>query len=101
MAISKAEISEVAHLGRLEMDGAELEKFTTQLQNILEYASMLNELDLDGVEPTYHAVPMKNVFREDAVRPSLPVEDVLACAPEPVGDFFGVPRIIDEGEGGA
>ncbi len=45
------------------------------------------------------SMPIKNVLREDEVRPSLPVEEVLANAPEPVGDFFSVPKIIDEGEG--
>jgi len=99
MAISKDEIREVALLARLEMDDAELEKFTGQLQNILDFASMLNELDIENVEPTFHAVPMKNVFREDFVQPSLPVEDVLANAPDPIGDFFSVPKIIDEGDG--
>ena len=63
MAISKDEIREVALLARLEMDDAELEKFTGQLQNILDFASMLNELDIENVEPTFHAVPMKNVFQ--------------------------------------
>jgi aspartyl-tRNA(Asn)/glutamyl-tRNA(Gln) amidotransferase subunit C len=99
MAITREDIAEVAHLSRLEMDAAELDKFTEQLQGILEYASMLNELDMADVEPTFHAVPMKNVFREDIVKPSLPIEDVLGNAPDPVGNFFGVPRIIDEGEG--
>lgn len=99
MAISRDEIAEVANLSRLEMDDAELDRFTGQLQKILEYASMLNELDIENVEPTSHAVPVANVLREDESRPSLPVEEVLENAPDPVGNFFSVPRIIDDGEG--
>ena len=99
MAITRDQVAETAHLGRLAMDDAELDKFTGQLQNILEYASMLNELDIEGVEPMSHAVPIRNIFREDKSRPGLPVTDVLEGAPDAVGDFFSVPKIIDEGEG--
>ena len=98
-AISKKEVEEVAFLGRLEMSDAELDMFTGQLSQILEYASMLNELDIADVEPTSHVIPMKNVFREDVARESYPIEKVLANAPEPSGSFFRVPRVIDEGEG--
>ncbi|HOX29304.1 MAG TPA: Asp-tRNA(Asn)/Glu-tRNA(Gln) amidotransferase subunit GatC [bacterium] len=99
MAITRKDVSDVAILSRLKMSPEELDKFTDQLGNILEYASMLNELDLTGVEPTSHVIPMKNVFREDEVKESYPVEKVLANAPEALGDFFLVPKVIDEGEG--
>ena len=99
MKVTKEDIRDVALLSRLEMDDAELEKFTGQMQKILEFASMLGELDMTDVEPTFHAAPMKNVLREDVALPSLPVEDVLANAPDPMGDFFSVPKIIDEGDG--
>jgi len=99
MAISRKEVAQVAFLGRLEMSDEELEMFTVQLSQILEYASMLDELDISEVAPTSHVIPMKNVFREDVVRDSYPIEKVLANAPEPFGDFFRVPKVIDEGEG--
>jgi aspartyl-tRNA(Asn)/glutamyl-tRNA(Gln) amidotransferase subunit C len=98
-AISKKEVEEVAFLSRLEMSDAELDMFTGQLSQILEYASMLNELNIADVEPTSHVIPMKNVFREDIALDSYPIEKVLANAPEPSGNFFRVPRVIDEGEG--
>lgn len=99
MRLTRDDVAGVAHLARLEMDGAELDKFTGQLQKILDFASTLDELDLSGVEPTFHAVPINNVFREDVAKESLSVEDALRNAPDPVGDFFSVPKIIDEGEG--
>ncbi|MFA6451325.1 MAG: Asp-tRNA(Asn)/Glu-tRNA(Gln) amidotransferase subunit GatC [bacterium] len=99
MAISRDEVKQVAFLSRLEMSDDELGKFTGQLSQILEYASMLNELDMEDVPPTSHVVPMKNVFREDVAKESYPIEKVLANAPEPLGNFFRVPRVIDDGEG--
>lgn len=99
MSISRDQVRDVAHLSRLEMNDDELDRFTVQLQAILDYASKLDALDISGVEPTSHAVPVANVLREDKARPSLPVEAGLDQAPEPQGPFFTVPRIIDEGEG--
>jgi aspartyl-tRNA(Asn)/glutamyl-tRNA(Gln) amidotransferase subunit C len=98
MAITKKDVEEIALLSRLEMSDEELEMMTTQLSQILEYASMLNELDIRDVEPTMHAVPLTNVLRDDVAKESLPLEKVLANAPESFGGFFRVPRIIDEGE---
>jgi aspartyl-tRNA(Asn)/glutamyl-tRNA(Gln) amidotransferase subunit C len=99
MAITREDVREVAFLSRLEMTEEELDKFTGQLGDILEYASMLNELDIAGVEPTSHAAPLKNVFRDDVMKESCPVEKALANAPEPFGNFFRVPRVIEEAEG--
>ncbi len=94
MGISKEEVLHVAHLARLEFSEEEVELFTTQLADILDYVAQLNELDTSEIEPTYHAVPMSNVFRKDEVKPSSPVEDVLANAPERENGFFVVPKVI-------
>jgi aspartyl-tRNA(Asn)/glutamyl-tRNA(Gln) amidotransferase subunit C len=99
MSISRDQVRDVAHLSRLEMQDDELDRFTVQLQAILDYASRLDALDISDVAPTSHVVPVANVLREDKARPSLPVAKALEQAPEPSGDFFTVPRIIDEGEG--
>lgn len=96
MAISKDDVKHIAKLARLEMPDAELDLFKMELNDILEYAAKLNELDLDGVEPTSHSISVKNVFRDDEPRPSIPVEDALSNAPDPHQHFFGVPRIIEE-----
>ena len=95
MKISREEIEHVANLARLRFGGAELEKFTDQLNTILTYIDKLNELDTSEVEPTYHVLDLVNVFREDQVQPSLPRETALANAPERADGFFQVPRIIE------
>lgn len=98
MAINRDDVRHIAELARLDMADEELDTFTGQLNDILEYAAKLNELKqkLEGVEPTSHAVPVKNVFRDDEPRPSIPAGDALSNAPDPRRNFFGVPRIIEE-----
>ena len=67
-----------------------------QLDAILNYVDKLNELETRDVPPTSHAIPMTNVFREDAVRPCLSQEEALANAPDRQEGFFRVPRILEE-----
>jgi len=67
-----------------------------QLNGILGYIDKLRVLDTTGVEPTSHAVPLVNVMRDDATRPCLPPDEALANAPERSGQFFRVPKIIEE-----
>jgi aspartyl-tRNA(Asn)/glutamyl-tRNA(Gln) amidotransferase subunit C len=86
----------VARLARLSLDEAELERMRAQLSTILQYIDKLRGLDTDAVEPTAHAVPLVNVMREDAVEPCFPREDMLANAPDRAGEFFRVPRIIED-----
>jgi aspartyl-tRNA(Asn)/glutamyl-tRNA(Gln) amidotransferase subunit C len=95
MKISRQEVEHVARLARLRFQEEELEKFTRQLDAILDHISKLNRLDLEGVEPTYHVLDLVNVLREDVVVPSLPREVALANAPERADGFFKVPRIIE------
>jgi aspartyl-tRNA(Asn)/glutamyl-tRNA(Gln) amidotransferase subunit C len=94
MKITKAEVEYVARLARLEFSERDKELFTTQLNSILDYVGKLGELDTTGVEPTSHAMDVTNVFREDAVGRSLPVEEALSNAPESEDGFFVVPRVI-------
>ncbi len=95
MKISKEDVEHVAKLARLRLTEEEKGKFGKQLNQILEYVEKLNELNIDGVEPTSHVVPLKNVLREDEVKPSLSEEDALSNAPDKKGNFFKVPRIIE------
>jgi aspartyl-tRNA(Asn)/glutamyl-tRNA(Gln) amidotransferase subunit C len=94
--ITREDVEHVAELARLELTSAEKEQFIAQLNSILTYIEKLNELDTAGVEPTSHVLPMSNVFRDDAVRPSLDRAAVLHNAPEASHFFFKVPRIIEE-----
>lgn len=92
--ITRADVEHVALLARLELSEKEKEIYTEQLAKILEYAAVLQELDTADVPPTAHVLPLHNVFREDRVGDHLPVDEVLANAPDREGNYFKVPRII-------
>jgi len=91
----KMDIEKVARLARLELSEEEKEIFGNQMEQILTYMEQLNRLDTSGVEPTSHAIPIDNVFRDDEVKPSFPHEEVLAIAPDEEEGHFKVPRIIE------
>jgi aspartyl-tRNA(Asn)/glutamyl-tRNA(Gln) amidotransferase subunit C len=95
MQISVRDVEHIARLARLELTPDEKELFAGQMGVILGYVEKLKELDTDDIEPTSHAIPMENVFREDIVQPSIGLEKALANAPERTGAFFSVPRVIE------
>lgn len=95
MKLTREEVLHVARLAMLQISEEETAMYTEQLNSILEYANQLNKLDTSDVMPTAHAVPLKNVLREDAVRPGLPQEEVLANAPEAEEGMFRVPKVIE------
>ncbi|MBP1728502.1 MAG: gatC [Deltaproteobacteria bacterium] len=95
MKITRKEVEHVALLARLQLDEAEINTFTGQMDAILAYVEKLNELDTAGIVPTSHAVPMENAFRTDEVRPSIGVANALANAPDRVEGFFRVPKVIE------
>jgi len=94
--ISREEVQHVARLARLHLTDEEAERMREQLDAILAYIDKLRELDVEGVEPTAHAVPLVNVMRDDVLVPCLPQEQALANAPDRAGEFFRVPRIIED-----
>ena len=96
MKISKKEVLDTAELARLEFKESELEKFTEQLGNILEYIEDLNELDTEGIEPTSHGVEFPTPLREDKVVQLITTDEVLRNAPEREEDFFVVPKVIED-----
>ncbi len=93
--ITIAEVEHVANLARLTFDKAEEEKLAEQLARILDYIEQLNELDTESVEPTSHAIPVKNVVRPDVVGQSLTQDEALANAPSNVDGLFEVPKIVE------
>ena len=95
MAAAEIDIKYVAHLARLHLTPDEEKKLGAQLGHILGYIEKLKELNVTGVEPTAHAVPMVNVTRADAIRPSLPHDDALRNAPQQAGGLFIVPKIVE------
>ncbi|HNW92523.1 MAG TPA: Asp-tRNA(Asn)/Glu-tRNA(Gln) amidotransferase subunit GatC [bacterium] len=88
-------VRHVARLSRLELTDAEAAGYQRTLGDILAYIGKLNQLDTTGIEPLATVLPLQNVMREDAARPSLPADAALANAPDRSGDFYRVPRIIE------
>lgn len=95
MKITCEEVVHVARLAMLEISGEEVALYTEQLNAILEYADKLKSLETEGVEPTAHVLPLRNVFREDEIRPGLPREEALANAPAEEEGLFRVPRVME------
>ena len=95
MKINGPEVEHIAHLARLEFADDEIESFTDQLNGILEYFDKLQKVDTSSVEPTSHAIPVKNAFWEDQAVASVPRDHGMANAPEQEGAHFRVPRIIE------
>ena len=91
MAITREEVLHVAKLARLELTDEEVERLTGELGAILEAVGKVSELDLSDVPPTSHPLALVNVWDEDEPRPSLPLDDVFANAPQREGDLFRVP----------
>lgn len=89
------DVGYVANLARIELTDEEKAQFQTQLGEVLTYVHQLDELDLDGIEPTAHGMPMFNVLREDVIEPSLPHDAVMANAPKSSNGHIAVPKIMD------
>ena len=96
MAITKDTVKYVADLARIGLDEEELDHFTRQLDRILEYVHKLKKVDVSQLEPASHVLEMKNVYREDQVKASLPAREVIKNAPAREGYLFKVKKIIDE-----
>jgi aspartyl-tRNA(Asn)/glutamyl-tRNA(Gln) amidotransferase subunit C len=96
MSLTREEVLHVARLARLSLSEAEVDRLRDQLGGILDYIRQLDTLDTGDVAPTSHAVEMGTPFRDDAVRPFGDKEAILSNAPDRVGDYFRVPRIIED-----
>ena len=92
--ILKKEVEYAARLARLKLSETEKGAHAEQLNKILGYMGKLNQLDTTHIKPTSHVVEMRNVFREDIVKPSLPVDNALQNAPDKKDNFFRVPKVI-------
>ena len=75
--LNKDDVEKVAGLARLKLTDDEIAEMTKKLGQVIDYVAMLDEVDVSGVEPMAHVADVANVFREDAVRESLPREDAL------------------------
>ena len=97
--LSRSDVEHVAHLARLGLTAAELALLEGQLNHILDQYTKLAELDTDAIEPTAQTIELENILREDAVMPSLPVDEVLRNAPAAAGGYVVSPPILS-GESG-
>jgi aspartyl-tRNA(Asn)/glutamyl-tRNA(Gln) amidotransferase subunit C len=88
-------LDHVANLARINLTAEEKARFGAQLGDVLGYISLLNEVDVDGVEPTAHAFPVVNVWSEDVPEAGLSVEDALRNAPEKRDNMFAVPKVVE------
>ncbi|HEX4245560.1 MAG TPA: Asp-tRNA(Asn)/Glu-tRNA(Gln) amidotransferase subunit GatC [Acidimicrobiales bacterium] len=94
--LTREDVAHVASLARLHLSDDELDLFTGQLASVLDHAADVASLDLAGVSPTAHPLPVANVFRPDEPRPSLDRDELLAEAPSVEDNRFRVPRILGE-----
>ena len=98
--ITRADVEHVAGLARLSLTDDEAASMASDLDTILEYAELLQELDTSDVEPTSHADPLATPMREDIVMSGIDPRVALANAPEQKGDAFVVPRVIGADDAG-
>ncbi|OAN40181.1 Asp-tRNA(Asn)/Glu-tRNA(Gln) amidotransferase subunit GatC [Mycolicibacterium iranicum] len=96
--ISRDEVAHLARLARLALTDSELDGFAGQLDAILGHVSQIQAVDVTGVEATGNPLKDVNVFRPDALAPSLTQDEALAAAPNAVEGRFAVPRILGEPE---
>lgn len=95
MSVSKEDVKHIAVLSRLTVPEGELDKFTEQFNQILNYADKMQKLDTKGIEPTASILPVSNVFREDVALPGVSHEDALKNAPAVHNGGFKVPRVLE------
>jgi aspartyl-tRNA(Asn)/glutamyl-tRNA(Gln) amidotransferase subunit C len=95
VSVTDKDVLHIANLARLRVSESETEKFTVELNSILSYIHKLEELNVDGIEPTSHVLDLFSVMREDEAKPSLGTEKALQNAPAAEHGHFKVPRVIE------
>ena len=92
--LTKKDVEHIAWLAHIELSEEEKALFTEQFNDVLDYFKKIDEVDTEGVEPTYHVLDLENVSRRDKTEPSLPVEEALRNAPKKEKKFIKAPRIV-------
>ena len=95
MSLDAATVRRIASLARIHVEDAEVATLQTELNSILGWIEQLNEVDVEGVEPLTGAAQMALKMREDVVTDGGYVEKVLVNAPERVGNFYAVPKVVE------
>ena len=96
MNVTKKDVEYIAKLAKLKLNEAELEGYTKDMNQILEYIDKLNELDTSDVEPLSHPIEMKDTMREDVPEESIEREKAFKNAPDAGEEFFKVPKVIKQ-----
>lgn len=92
--LKEDQIRYVVKLAHLAISEEEVILYAHQLNDILGYMAELAKVGVEKIEPTFHPLPIHNVFREDERKPSLPIDEVLTNAPDKESNFFKVPRVL-------
>jgi aspartyl-tRNA(Asn)/glutamyl-tRNA(Gln) amidotransferase subunit C len=95
MKVDRDVVIHTAKLARVELTESEVEMFAEQLSEIIGHFDTLNAVNTDGIEPTTHTLPLKNVMADDESRPSLPREQVLALAPSTDDGYLRVRAVLE------
>ena len=95
MAIDLEAARRAAHLARIEVDEADLPAIAGELSSIVEFMERLNEVDVEGVEPTSTVTPMELKRRKDDVLRTADQTAILSNAPEARHGFFAVPKVVE------
>jgi aspartyl-tRNA(Asn)/glutamyl-tRNA(Gln) amidotransferase subunit C len=95
MKLERAEVLHIAKLARIGLTEAEVERYGEQLSNILAHFDALDAIDTEGVEPTAHTLPLRNVMADDVSRPSLPQADVLELSPRSEDGYLRVRAVLE------
>jgi len=98
--LTRDDVERVAALARLSLSDEEVERMAVELDTILAYVELLDEVDTTGIEPTSHVIPLATPLREDRSVPGLDPELAVANAPERHGSAFVVPKVIEGEEEG-
>ena len=86
-------VKEIASLARLDLTEEETKMFVSQFKDILDYVSILNEVDTESVPPAYLSSANKSVFREDEIEESVPTKEFLSNATQSKDDYVVIPRV--------
>ena len=92
---SDLDVAYVARLARINLSEAEAKVFQKQLDDVLQYVEKLRQADVSNVEHAAHALPIFNVFREDAPRAWFTAEQAVSNAPRKANGLFIVPKVVE------
>ncbi|HLB22842.1 MAG TPA: Asp-tRNA(Asn)/Glu-tRNA(Gln) amidotransferase subunit GatC [Dehalococcoidia bacterium] len=95
MKLEREAVLHIARLARVYLTDEEVETYAAQLGDIIGHFDVLNRIDTEGVEPTAHTLPLRNVMADDVARPSLPREEVLAMAPNTEDGYLRVRAVLE------